>query len=113
MSTTTLVTGRIVAGALTRYNVHNNPIVAHYVTDREWVHPGRCFDTFLDDQWATGSYELASEYDTPHDAVWHAIIEIGGWTLEYNELETEWFQEENPGFDAHTTSCRECGKSLL
>lgn len=113
MSKTALVTGSIESGTLVGYRPVGNPFVAMYVTEDEWVHPGKCFDKFLDDQWATGGYELASEFDTPHDCVWHEIVMLGGWTLEYNELSEEWFQEEHPEFDAHTTTCRECRKALL
>lgn len=101
-----LVTGAIVAGALTRYNVHGNPIVAHYVTDGDYVHTGGCFDTFLTEQWNTGGYaedHAALGYLSYHDTVWEVIVGLGGWTVEWSS------REELP--DGAT--CITCGKAVL
>lgn len=94
------------------FHVVGNPILAHYVTDGDWCHPGECFTTFLDEQWNTGSYELGY-HRYRLDAVWEAIIEVGGWTLEWTEVHSDWFREENPEFDPHTQPCYTCGKALL
>lgn len=96
MAETALVTGRIERGTITSYRVVGNPIIAHYVLDDEWTHPGTCLTKLLDIQYATGGYP-------DRELVWDTLVELGAWTVEWSS------REELP--DGAT--CITCGKAVL